>query len=175
MIIGGNFSRNRAATSIEDIIELPIHGKWYQWCIEAATIAVLCEIAITDLRAFRILNSRVLLLLLLYVLFAAISRSPSEILWDIVLAVVMFGFLFLLYLKGVVGGGDVKLVPVVCLWVGTHFALPFSLFLLIFTSLHLFACRMGWAPTLVIRKKRAISYAPSIAAALICTIVLASF
>lgn len=65
-----------------------------------------------------------------------------------------------------------KLVPVICLWVGTHSALPFSVFLLVFTCLHLFATRMGWAPTLVAGDKRAIAYAPSVAAALICVIVL---
>jgi len=140
--------------------------------VVAAAIAVLCDIAITDLRTFKIYNSRVLLLLLLYGLFAAITRSPYEILSDIVLALVIFGILFLFYLKSVVGGGDVKLVPVAALFVGAHSALPFSVLLLAFTGLHLLATRMNWVPTLAIGDKRAISYAPSIAAALICVIVL---
>lgn len=153
-------------------IELIIHGKWHLWVVGAAAIAVLCNIAITDLRTFKIYNSRVLLLLVLYGLFAAIARSPYEILSDVALGLVIFGFLFLFYLKNVVGGGDVKLVPVAALFVGTRSALPFALLLLIFTGLHLFATRMGWIPTLVVGDKRAISYAPSVAAALICVIVL---
>jgi Flp pilus assembly protein protease CpaA len=114
----------------------------------------------------------VLLLLVLYGLFAAITRSPYEILSDIALGLVIFGFLLLFYLKNVIGGGDVKLVPVAALFVGTQSALPFAILLLVFTSLHLFATRMGWASTLAVGDKRAISYAPSVAAALICIIVL---
>lgn len=153
-------------------IELAIHSKWYQWCIAAAAIAVLCDIAITDLRLFKIYNSRVLLLALLYGLFAATNRTPFEILSNITLSVAMFAVLFLFYIKNAVGGGDVKLIPVICLWVGINSALPFSVFLLAFTSLHLFAARIGWAPTLMIGGNRAISYAPSLAAALICVIAL---
>lgn len=138
----------------------------------AAAIAVLCDIAITDLRTFKIYNNRVLILLLLYGAFAAVSRSPFQILSDVVLGLVIFGFLFLFYLKNIVGGGDVKFVPVVALFVGTHAALPFAALLLVFTSLHLFAAQMKWLPTLAIGDKRAISYAPAIAAALICVIVL---
>lgn len=138
----------------------------------AAAIAVLCDIAVTDLRTFKIYNSRILFLLLLYGLFAALTRSPYEILRNIVLSFAIFGLLFLFYLKGVVGGGDVKLVPVAALFVGTHSALPFSVVLLAFTSLHLLAAKMNWVPTQTIVDKRAISYAPSIAAALICVIVL---
>lgn len=138
----------------------------------AAAIAVLCDIAITDLRTFKIYNSRVLLLLALYGLFAAITRSPYEILSDIILGLIVFALLFLFYLKNVIGGGDVKLVPVVVLFVGTHSALPFAVLLLAFTGLHLLATRMNWVPTLAIGDKRAISYAPSVAAALICIIVL---
>lgn len=138
----------------------------------AAAIAVLCDIAITDLRTFKIYNSRVLLLLALYGLFAAITRSPYEILSDIILGLIVFALLFLFYLTNVIGGGDVKLVPVVVLFVGTHSALPFAVLLLAFTGLHLLATRMNWVPTLAIGDKRAISYAPSVAAALICIIVL---
>jgi Flp pilus assembly protein protease CpaA len=84
----------------------------------------------------------------------------------------MFAVLFWFYTKRVVGGGDVKLVPVVCLWVGAHCALVFSIFLLIFIVIHLMAARMGWARTLAIGGHQAISYAPSVAVALICIIAL---
>lgn len=113
-----------------------------------------------------------LLLLSLYGLFAAITRSPYEIISNIVLGLIIFGFLLLFYLKGAVGGGDVKLVPVAALFVGTHSALPFSVLLLGFTGLHLLATRTNLVPTLAIGDRRAISYAPSIAAALICVIIL---
>jgi hypothetical protein len=63
-------------------------------------------------------------------------------------------------------------VPVVCLWVGAHCALAFSFFLLICIFVHLMATQMGWARTLAVGDHQAISYAPSVAAALICIIAL---
>lgn len=128
--------------------------------------------AITDLRTFKIHNSRVLALLLMYYFFAVVTYSPYEILSDITLGLVIFGVSFLFYLKNVVGGGDAKFLPVAALFVGAHFALQFSVLLLAFTGTHLFAVPRNWLPTLTIGDKRAISYAPSVAAALICIIVL---
>jgi prepilin peptidase CpaA len=140
--------------------------------VEAAAVVLLCYIAVIDFRTFKIQNSSVLLLLLFYGIYAFIARSQYEILSNIVLGVIMFGFLFWLYTKRVIGGGDVKLVPVVCLWIGTHCALLFSIFLLAFIGIHLIAARMDWAPTMAAGTHRAIPYAPSVAASLICTVLL---
>jgi prepilin peptidase CpaA len=140
--------------------------------VEIAAVAVLGYIAYTDFRNFKITNGSVLLLLLLYGLYALVARPPYEILSNVTLGAIMFAVLFWFYTKRVVGGGDVKLVPVVCLWVGAHCALVFSIFLLIFIVIHLMAARMGWARTLAIGDHQAISYAPSVAVALICTIAL---
>ena len=140
--------------------------------MEAAAVAVLGYIAYTDFRNFKINNSSVLVLLLLYGVYALTARSPYEVLSNAILGVIVFAVLFWLYTKSVVGGGDVKLVPVVCLWVGAHCALAFSIFLLIFIFVHLAAVRLGWAPTLAVGDHQAISYAPSVAVALICVIAL---
>lgn len=153
-------------------IDLSNHHEWYKFMVEAAAVAVLGYVAFTDFRTFKIHNSSVLLLLVLYGLYALIARSRHEVLSDIILGAIMFGALFWFYTKGVVGGGDVKLVPVVCLWVGAHCALVFSIFLLIFIFIHLIAVRMGWARTIAVGDHPAISYAPSVAVALICTIAL---
>ena len=140
--------------------------------MEAAAVAVLCYVAVTDFRTFKIYNSSVLVLLLLYGLYALVARSRYEILSNVILGIIIFGSLFWLYTKRVVGGGDVKLVPVVCLWVGAHCAVVFSILLLALIGAHLMAVRIGWALTVGIGGNRAISYAPSVAAALICIIVL---
>lgn len=140
--------------------------------MEAAAVAVLGYVAYTDLRNFKIHNSSVMALLLLYGLYALTDRSRYEVLTDVILGAIMFGVLFWFYTKRVVGGGDVKLVPVVCLWVGAHCALAFSVILLICIFVHLMAARMGWARTVAMGGHQAISYAPSVAAALICIIAL---
>jgi Flp pilus assembly protein protease CpaA len=114
----------------------------------------------------------VALLLLLYGLYALAARSRYEILWNIALGTIMFAALLWFYTRRTVGGGDVKFVPVVCLWLGTHCVLIFSILLLGFIVAHLIAARMGFAPTLAVGERRAIPYAPSVSAALICIIAL---
>lgn len=111
------------------------------------------------------------MLFLLYVLYALIARSAYEISINIVLAGIVFGLLLWSFQRGVVGGGDVKLLPVVCLWVGTSCALLFSALLLVFISLHVAAFKLGWAPSKPAGGGRAIAYAPALASALICVII----
>ena len=152
--------------------ELLLHGTQYKFFIEAAAVAVLFYVALTDFLTFKIRNEVVLLLLILYVLFAFVTRSHVVVITDITFAIVIFGFLLWFYTQGVVGGGDVKLVSVVCLWIGTHCALLFSMLLLALGGLHLLAAKMGWARTKPMAGRIGIPYAPSVAGALIGTIVL---
>ena len=156
-------------------IDLLLHGEQYQFYIKAAVVTVLFYVGYTDFRTGKIRNDVVLLLLILYVLFALIGRSWFEILLNVILAAVMFGVLLWFFANKAVGGGDVKLVPVVCLWVGIHCVLPFSAFLLLLIGLHLLAVKMGSAQTTEMTRRKGrygIPYAPSIAGALIGVIML---
>jgi Flp pilus assembly protein protease CpaA len=153
-------------------IDLLLHGEQYKFYIEIAVVAVLFYVGFTDFRTFKIRNDVVLLLLVLYVLFALISRSRSEILSNVILAAVIFGVLLWFYTYRVLGGGDVKLMTVVCLWIGAHCTLLFAALLLLLIGLHLVAARMGWAQTKPMAGRHAIPYAPSIAGALIGIIML---
>ena len=56
-------------------IDLLLHGEQYQFYIKAAAVAVLFYVGYTDFRTGKIRNDVVLLLLILYVLFALIGRS----------------------------------------------------------------------------------------------------
>jgi Flp pilus assembly protein protease CpaA len=153
-------------------IDLLAHGEQYKLYVKAATVAVLFYVGLTDFRTFRIPNETVLLLLLLYVAYALVARSRSEIAWNVLIGAVMFGILLLLYTRRALGGGDVKLLSVVSLWVGIHCALPFSIFLLLLICLHVVAVKIGWAPAKTIAERQAIPYAPSIAGALIGVIII---
>ena len=151
--------------------DLQLHGYEYRFYIEVALVAVMFYVGFTDFRTFKIRNDVLLLLLLLYVLFALVTRTPSEILSNVIFATILFAVLALFYTKGIIGGGDVKLVSIVCLWVGVHCALLFSILLLIFIGLHLVAAWLGWANTKPLAGRFAIPYAPSVAGALIATVV----
>jgi prepilin peptidase CpaA len=151
--------------------DLQLHEHEYRFYIEVALVAVMFYVGFTDFRTFKIRNDVLLLLLLLYVLFALVARTPSEILSNVIFAAIIFAVLVLFYTKGVIGGGDVKLVALVCLWVGVHCALLFSILLLLFIGLHLFAAWLGWANTKPLAGRFAIPYAPSVAGALIATVM----
>src|SRR5580698_2709029 len=88
------------------------------------------------------------LLLVLYVLYAVSMRSAEDILFDVLFGAVIFRFFLFPYARKLIGGGDVKLFAVACVWTGTHCALIFSGALLVFIVLHLAALRMRWIVTL---------------------------
>jgi prepilin peptidase CpaA len=134
-----------------------------------ATAVVLLYAARTDLREFKIRNNLVLALACLYVLYAALSGEWVSAHWHIGLAVVMFVVLMVFYAQNWLGGGDVKILTVGFLWVGLRYALPFTLFLLVFSVGHVvLAQKFAW-----VRVRRAegrssaIPFAPAVAAALI--------
>jgi Flp pilus assembly protein protease CpaA len=154
------------------LFNLQLHQGTYKFYIEAALVAVLFYVAVTDFRIFKIPNNVILLLLILYVLFAIVARTTSDIVLSCILSTVTFAGLLWFYSKGVVGAGDVKFVTVACLWVGLHCAVVFSLLLLILIGLHVFAAWMGWVATKPMAGRLAIPYAPSVAGALIAMTLL---
>jgi prepilin peptidase CpaA len=149
-----------------------MYSQPYKLSLEVAALGVLAYIGITDFRTFKIRNEAVLLLLMLYVLFALAVRSWFDILLNVLFAATMFIVLLWCYAKKVVGGGDVKFMTTACLWVGGQSGLMFSIFLLTFIALHLGAVKIGWAKSKIISDRLAIPYAPSIAGALGALIVL---
>jgi prepilin peptidase CpaA len=153
-------------------LDLFLNGPQYKFYIEIAAVAVLLYVGFTDFRTFKIRNDVLLLLVALYVLLAIVSRPSIEIIENIVLAILIFAVLLWFFAQRVIGGGDVKLLSVACLWVGVHCALAFSVLLLVFLLLHLGAARMGWASTKPMAGRYAIPYAPSVAGALIGVILL---
>jgi Flp pilus assembly protein protease CpaA len=153
-------------------VDLQLHREAYKFYVEVALVAVLFYVGLTDFQTFKIQNNVVLLLVVLYVLFAFVARAPSEILSNLVLAAIMFAVLLWLFSRGVIGGGDVKFVTAACLWIGLHCALLFSIILFPLISLHVLAAWMGWATTKPMAGRLAIPYAPSVAGALIALVLL---
>jgi Flp pilus assembly protein protease CpaA len=148
------------------------HSEFYELAIKTATAILLCYVALVDLRTFKIENKSVILLFVLYILYALATRTGREVITDVCVALSVLGFLLLFYSKGAVGGGDVKLLPVVCLWISAHCAMVFSALLLVFIMLHLIIARFGWAKVRSVNGHRAIPYAPSIAGAMLGVILL---
>ena len=91
---------------------------------------------------------------------------------NVILAVAMFAILLFFYTRGLVGGGDVKFMAVVALWINGQHLLPFSILLLTLICLHVAAAKLGWAPTKPMAGHTAISFGPALSGALIGAIML---
>jgi prepilin peptidase CpaA len=133
------------------------------------TAATLFYVAWTDLKEFKIRNEMVLCIAGLYVLFAVLSGRWVGMYWNIGFAIFMLVIMLYYYSKGIMGGGDVKMLAVAFLWVGIECALVFAIFLSVSIIIHLIVVKFGWAKVQEVRGRKRIPFAPSIAAALIVT------
>ena len=143
------------------------------WAILTLTAAILCYAALIDLRSFTIPNALVVALVLLFFVYAWQSdRSasiPSHLAFSLAVSLPMLVF----YARGWAGGGDVKILAAAFLWVGLECAFAFALLLLAFSSVHAVASKLGWlAARKDERARMRIPFAPSVAAAMIGTVLL---
>jgi prepilin peptidase CpaA len=125
------------------------------------------------LRPFKIRNDLIIVLIALFFVYAVLSGRLREIYLNIGLAFLLLCIMLYFYSRKLMGGGDVKLFAVAFLWTGPWCALPFALFLLILIGLHAAAANFGWVEVQVREDKRKrIPLAPSIAGALVGTIMV---
>jgi prepilin peptidase CpaA len=151
---------------------LIVQSAWAYFVLVAAS-ALLLVAARTDLREFKIRNELVLALVAMFVLYAVLFRSWSDLRWDLAFAALMFAVLLVAYVAGWMGGGDVKLLGVAFLWSGLSGALPFAILLLLFSAAHAIFAKFGLAPAQQTETGRhRIAFAPSIAGALIGVFLL---
>ena len=70
-----------------------------------------------------------------FVIFAATHWSSIDLRMHLVIAVTLFIVTYGFWLAGWLGGGDVKLLTAVGLWLGPHHSLAFIIYLAIISSL----------------------------------------
>jgi prepilin peptidase CpaA len=136
--------------------------------------AALLYAARTDLRQYKIPNEIILILVVLFFIHAPLSGRWMSVPWNVGFALALLIVLLYFYSQNLLGGGDVKLLAVALLWVGPDCALPFALLLLLFSTLHTGAAKLGWVGTQQLDDdaRARIPFAPSVAAALIGTFML---
>jgi prepilin peptidase CpaA len=135
------------------------------------TAGMLVYGAVNDLRNYSISNAFTLALGGLFVLHALLSGRWVTLYENVAFALLMFAVLIVCYSRGWMGGGDVKLLAMAFLWVGIRCALPFSLFLLFFATLHTVAIKLNWVAGRRVNDQLKIAFAPSVSAALILSFV----
>ena len=125
----------------------------------------LIYVTVEDLRAFRIPNGIVLVLLALSIVHILISAGPGEIAARAVLAAVMFAVFVAAYGAGLMGGGDTKLLGAAILWIGPQWAVSFAVLLLAGSIL---VAGLVWLRAVPFResgRRQMIPFGPAIASA----------
>jgi prepilin peptidase CpaA len=105
-------------------LTLPAWSSAYDASLLALLLALLAWAALSDGLRFRIPNAASLGIALLYP--AHVLASPLPVDWSgaLIVAGILFAVGIVLFAKGMVGGGDVKLLSAAALWAGPHLILP---------------------------------------------------
>jgi prepilin peptidase CpaA len=151
------------------------HTSAYGFLTLGLVVLLFGYIAYVDAKTFRIPNALLLLLLPLYALYVVVTGRWTDVLSEIAFAALIFSICLFFYSKNALGGGDVKFLPLTCLFVGLRDAMPFCLFLLILILMHYGAVRVGWMRFRSLNGRRVMPYGPSISGAFLATLALGCY
>lgn len=97
------------------------------WSLLALFVGLLLLAAIEDVRRRRIPNVVSAGIALLFLPYALLAPASPALVDALALALLAFLFGWALFARGLLGGGDVKLIAAVILWAGPNLVLPFLL------------------------------------------------
>lgn len=140
-------------------------GMTIEYASTAILITVLAYVIVDDLLHFRIKNSVIILLGLLSFTHLLAQPNLNVLLWHSVFAVFGFGLLIIAYLRGLIGGGDTKLLAVAFFWTGHETALTYSIFMFLLTLGYWAGAKFGPLPSQSVGGRLKIPFGPSIAGA----------
>ncbi len=96
--------------------------------LKSVYVACICYAIVSDFTRLVIPNWIVIALVSAFAVFAAVRMEPGSILVHIAVAAIVLLFFLGFFLVGWVGGGDVKLIAAIALWMGPEKA---SLFVML--------------------------------------------
>lgn len=142
--------------------------------VQSVVVFILIYCSITDLTSFKIKNTSVIILVVLFVIAALMGAFSPNIAIHIAFGLAMFAVLLASYAMGLVGGGDAKLLSAAFLWTGPQKATLFCIILacitLIYFVLHKFLRVLPGKPGP--NGKTLIPYGPCIAVAWIAVLAI---
>jgi prepilin peptidase CpaA len=139
--------------------------------ILVALAAILIFVIVDDLRNFRIRNEAVAALAALFVLQTVLRGQYHEAALHAAFAAVMFAVVLLMYARGHMGGGDVKLLVIAFLWLGIEKSFVFSLVLVGFAIAYALLAKLGSVPKQMIASRTKVPFGPCIGAAWLVTAI----
>lgn len=142
--------------------------------IKASVCGILLYIIIDDLRNYKIRNQAIGALIGLFILQTVMDGDYRASGLQILIALSLFLILLIPYSRGLLGGGDVKLLGAAFLWLGESERMVFAVLFYFLTLIYILAVKCGLAPS---RGKTAviIPFAPSIAGAWLLTLTASAF
>ncbi len=143
-----------------------------EFTIGAAVSVLLITVLVDDLTNYRIRNTTVLLLAVLFVVWCLIKGDLSLFLTHVLVATVVFIVLSVMYHFRLMGGGDVKLLLVAFLWLGLDQGFLFSVLLSITSLVYVVIARFRWVPSRKLNGRTSMPFGPSITVAWIMTSLL---
>lgn len=142
-----------------------------QYLFNALLFALLAFISFDDLRHYRIRNEAILALLLIFGAFCLLGGGLPVLVshgaFALLMSIVMLGA----YARGIIGGGDAKLLMAAFLWIGPEPSVLFALALLGFAVLYAVGTKLGLLPFRLVEGRTKVPFGPCIAAAWITTVI----
>ncbi len=138
--------------------------------VTATLMAVLAFCIIDDLYNFKIRNEVIIALAVLFVAKIVAVGQYRDAFWHVGVAALMFVLVLAIYARGLMGGGDAKLLGMAFLWLDHAEWAVFSMLLAAVTLLYVFAARMRLVPTRG-SQKTVMPFAPCIAGAWLLTLL----
>ncbi len=113
-----------------------------------AFAVILIVAALSDIRTFTIPNRYTAAVALLYPVHVLSSGTPVNWLMAVVIAALMLLVCAAMFARGIMGGGDAKMLAAAALWAGPELAIPFIIFTAlaggVVSMVILLRARYGW-------------------------------
>lgn len=139
--------------------------------LSTTLVALLAYVIVDDYLNFRIRNEVIVIMLLLTALKYMINGLPDQFHLQFGYVVLIFFFLLIMFSRGYLGGGDVKLLPLAFLWLSVEKWLLFYTILTIITIIYATMALLDLVPTDKKNGKPRMAYGPCIALAWILCIL----
>ena len=142
--------------------------------LSTALITVLAFVIIDDLRNYRIKNSVVVILFCLCIADLLAKANFRQFIAHFLFAAAAFGLLMIAFQRGLLGGGDTKLLAVALLGIGPELSLVYAIVLLLLTLAYWGGAKLGLFPSQMIEGRLKVPFGPEIAGAWIAILVMST-
>lgn len=145
--------------------------QYYKLIVFVCLLPQLAYISYTDLKFYKIYNYSNIIMAATFIFINIIFSKYNIILTNITLSFLIIILLFYPFVKGLIGGGDVKFLASALLWTGIDYSAAFAVYLALSIFLYLGLLYMGLVSSLKKNGKTYVPFGPIGAAAMILALI----